>query len=478
MAMDFAALPPEVNSARMYAGPGSGPMLAAASSWDSLAAELQSAAAAYSTAISDLTSEAWVGPSSTSMAAAAAPYVAWLNDTAAQAEQTGLRAKAAAAAYAAAFAMTVPPPVIAANRVLQASLIATNILGQNTPAIMVTEAHYMEMWAQDATAMYGYAGDSAAASTLTPFTPPPTTTNPAGVGNQAAATAQAAGTSAGTGQGTISQLITSLLNSFASPGTSPTGLAAAPTPTTPTPTPTPTGGGLFGSIDPGSFMQGMATQYGFLPGLFGMFMGANALGPLMATPINMALTSAGTSAAAPIAGLSPIAGLPGIAAMPGLAAGSLGGGALSAGLASSVGAATSVGALSVPPTWAVAAATPLEALAPAALPMAMSAGEVGGAGMIGAPLFLSALPRAAMAASSSGPGTAAGLGSAASKYDPPLKVVSRPAAAGYAAEPTDPPITKYRYPTVDGYSLNGHTPAGYRAAIVYLPITDDEPATV
>jgi len=35
--------------------------------------------------------------------------------------------------------------------------IATNILGQNTPAIAATEAQYMEMWAQDAAAMYGYA---------------------------------------------------------------------------------------------------------------------------------------------------------------------------------------------------------------------------------------------------------------------------------------------------------------------------------
>ncbi len=34
--MDFGALPPEINSARMYAGPGSGPMLAAASAWDVL----------------------------------------------------------------------------------------------------------------------------------------------------------------------------------------------------------------------------------------------------------------------------------------------------------------------------------------------------------------------------------------------------------------------------------------------------------
>ncbi len=73
--------------------------------------------------------------------------------------------------------MTVPPPQIEANRSLLLTLIATNVLGQNTPAIAATEADYTEMWGQDATAMYGYAGSSAAASTLSPFTPPPTTTN-------------------------------------------------------------------------------------------------------------------------------------------------------------------------------------------------------------------------------------------------------------------------------------------------------------
>ena len=78
--------------------------------------------------------------------------------------------------------MTVPPPVIAANRSLLMTLIATNVLGQNTTAIAATETDYAEMWAQDAAAMYGYAGSSAAASTLTPFTSPPPTTNPAGRG--------------------------------------------------------------------------------------------------------------------------------------------------------------------------------------------------------------------------------------------------------------------------------------------------------
>lgn len=38
--LDFGALPPEVNSARMYAGLGSGPMSVAAAQWDGLAVEL------------------------------------------------------------------------------------------------------------------------------------------------------------------------------------------------------------------------------------------------------------------------------------------------------------------------------------------------------------------------------------------------------------------------------------------------------
>jgi len=180
--MDFATLPPEINSARMYAGPGPGPMLAAASAWDGLAAELQSTAASYRAAISELTGGPWLGSSSASMAAAATPYLDWVTTTAAQAEQTATQARAAAAAYEAAFAMTVPPPVIAANRSLLMTLIATNVLGQNTAAIAATEVQYAEMWAQDATAMYGYAGSAATASTLTPFAEPPPTTNPAGQG--------------------------------------------------------------------------------------------------------------------------------------------------------------------------------------------------------------------------------------------------------------------------------------------------------
>ena len=186
--MDFALLPPEINSARMYDGAGSGPMLAAAAAWDGLAFELHSAATSYGSVVSGLSAGPWLGAASGAMTAAAGPYVAWMRSTATQAEQTAIQAKAAAAAYEVTFAAMVPPPVIAANRTLLQALVATNLFGQNSPAIAATETLYAEMWAQDATAMYGYAGASASATTLPPFTPAPQTTT----GASAAASTQAA----------------------------------------------------------------------------------------------------------------------------------------------------------------------------------------------------------------------------------------------------------------------------------------------
>ena len=86
----------------------------------------------------------------------------------------------------------VPPPVIEANRALLRALVATNLFGQNTPAIAATETLYAEMWAQDAAAMFGYAGASASATALTPFTPAPQTTT----GASAATSTQAAASQA------------------------------------------------------------------------------------------------------------------------------------------------------------------------------------------------------------------------------------------------------------------------------------------
>ncbi|WP_155764664.1 PPE family protein, partial [Mycobacterium intracellulare] len=127
---DFAALPPEVISTQLYAGPGAAPMLSAAAAWQALAAELQSTATSYGAVIAELIGQ-WQGPSAASMASAAAPYVDWISTTAGLAEQTAAQAQAAAAAYEAALASAVPPALIAANRTQLAALQATNLLGQN-----------------------------------------------------------------------------------------------------------------------------------------------------------------------------------------------------------------------------------------------------------------------------------------------------------------------------------------------------------
>ena len=218
MVFDFAAMPPEINSIRMYTGPGSGPMMAAAAAWNSTAADLSTTAAGAQSVIAELAGGEWLGPSSVAMATAVTPYIEWMETTAGELAQAASQAMASAAAYEAAFAMTVPPPVIAANRAQLAALVATNILGQNTPAIMATEALYGEMWAQDAAAMYGYAGSSASAAVLSPLSEPPQTSNPTGPAAQSAATVQGAATGAQSAGlnglvcgGSLSPLITAAL---------------------------------------------------------------------------------------------------------------------------------------------------------------------------------------------------------------------------------------------------------------------------
>jgi len=199
MVFDFAAQPPEVISAKLYSGPGTGSLQSAASAWDGLAGELQSTAANYQSVISGLVSGDWTGPSSEAAAAAAAPYVSWLSTTAAQAEQTATQARAAASSYETALAAAVPPAEIAANRTQLLSLLQTNILGQNNASIAALEAEYAQFWAQDVAAITGYAGSSQAATTgLGSFTEAPQTTNGNGQATQAAAAASTTGQAATT----------------------------------------------------------------------------------------------------------------------------------------------------------------------------------------------------------------------------------------------------------------------------------------
>ncbi len=206
--------PPEFNSARIYSGPGSGSYVAAASSWNAIAAELQSAALSYQTVVTQLSSEEWTGTASAAMAQAATPYAEWLSATAAQAELTATQAQSAAAAYEAALASSVAPPLIAANRMQSQQLQATNVLGQNTPLIAQLEAQYGEYWAQDAAAMSTYAAQSSTLTkSMTNFQAAPKVTNDAGTANQAASVSNAtANTTAGNTSKVVSNAATTATN--------------------------------------------------------------------------------------------------------------------------------------------------------------------------------------------------------------------------------------------------------------------------
>jgi PPE-repeat protein len=301
--------------------------------------------------------------------------------------------------------MTVPPPLIVANRSQLATLVATNFLGQNAAAIAATEAHYGQMWAQDAAAMYGYAAASAAATKVTPFSSPREVADPSSQGAQQAAVAQAAGNAASSNaQSTLSQAITNTPQTLQS-------LAAPVQP----PTPPVTGGEGISAGDLGNALTNLMSS-SFSP------MGAAGISNFAA---DMAVVRGAAIAAGDPLGLGAID--PFTPMMFGGLGGGLGHGlhGLGAGLgglgtaSAAMGHASTVGALSVPQSWAAsipATAAPGSAVAATGWTVAAHAPEAGAAGMPGVPL--------------AGAGQGRNYGFAAPRYGFKPTVMGRPVVAG------------------------------------------------
>ncbi|ORA95998.1 hypothetical protein BST30_28715, partial [Mycobacterium mantenii] len=247
-----------------------------------------------------------------------------------------------------ALASSVPPPLIAANRMQSQQLQATNVLGQNTPLIAQLEAQYGQMWAQDAGAMYSYAGQSATASNVTPFQKAPETTNPTGQATQAAAVTNATTNSTATNT-------TKALQSLAQPATSSTVKAAATTTTQATQ-----------ATDPLSEIWFLLTGQTTLPTNLGT--AVNGYNPFSSLFYNTeGLPYFSTGMANTFTQIAKSTGLltgpaPAVAkALPGLGGlgGMLGGGAAAAHPVAALGSAASVGGkLSVPVAWSGAPAAP------------------------------------------------------------------------------------------------------------------------
>lgn len=211
----------------------------------------------------------------------------------------------------------VHPAAVTANRVLLGALVATNILGQNTPAIAATEFDYVEMWAQDVGAMVGYhAGAAAVAETLTPFSVPPL--DLAGLASQAGAQL--------TGMATSVSAALSPIAEGAVEGV-PAVVAAAQ-----------------------SVAAGLPVDAALQVGQAAAYPASMLIGPMM--QLAQMGTTANTAglAGAEAAGLAA-ADVPTFAGDIASGTGLGGAGGLGAGMSAELGKARLVGAMSVPPTW-------------------------------------------------------------------------------------------------------------------------------
>jgi PPE-repeat protein len=239
------------------------------------------------------------------------------------------------------------------------TLIATNILGQNTPAIFMTEFEYMEMWAQDVGAMLGYhAGATSVAAALPSFSVPPVSLAGlsqlvaaplAGVGSQVASLA--------TGAGAAISAPVSAAMAVAAPAVAQVSALSSAVPVSSLSTVAQVG------MMPVSMMMSpimMAAQAG---------MGANPAA---------ALAGANTAADLPkfVGDTNPMKGMGGGAGLGGL-------GGASAGL----GKARLVGAMSVPPTWQGSTPARMVSSAMSGLGETPAAAAAAGAPMGGMPMM-------------------------------------------------------------------------------------------
>lgn len=369
MVLTFSWLPPEINSARILAGAGTGSLFTAASAWDGLASDLATSASSFQSVLSSLANGSWTGPASLSMAAAAVPYVTWLQGAAAQASAAASQARVAASAFESALAATVPLPLVTSNRSTLQTLAASNYLGQNTPAIFATEFDYAEMWAQDVGAMLGYhAGATSAMSSLAPFSLPALSlpglsgavSSAGSVLSDAFAPVEAASAAVASGVSVGVSSVASLASTL-----------------------------------PLSSLASVAQ--------IGMYPASMMISPMMSLA-QMANQSSLASGAGAAAALADAPKLVGAAAGDVKPLGGIGGGGMAGGL----GGAHLVGAMSVPPTWQGSmptkmASSAMSGLGPAGVPnpaavaggapagggmpmMPMPMGGMGGGGMPGGPL--------------------------------------------------------------------------------------------
>lgn len=225
----WSAMPPEVNAGQLMLGDQGASIEAAAIAYDVLAAALMAEAAQMAATTGTAAANGFIGAGGAAMTATAIPYIAALEALAAWVEQSAASAAAILQAYLTAKAAMVQVPVCETNRFSQQGLVYTNIIGQNTPAIIALDMEYFDLfWPLNASNMGGYEGivTTVVMSLGIPPPPAPMTANPAGMAAQAGAIGEAAAT--GGVNAAMSQSLNAVSQSSGTVGGSAQAAAAAP----------------------------------------------------------------------------------------------------------------------------------------------------------------------------------------------------------------------------------------------------------